>query len=283
MHNYNFAIVVCALFLLIRSTSATTVVVAVTPTGIVVGADGKTIPSGTAVKIRLLKGRLVVADIYAETAKLKNTGTVLYDFPAWIEKIDKETNADVSVNGLADIISDQVTKTFSFAIDAIKNGQMTRDQAKTAGVDTYLVQYVIAGYDNRMPAVYSITLMPDWDAKIVNGPFKVPLKEEKGERADSHVLWRGQGIGIAQAMIADTDEQKELATRIPIELPIAAARKDLTMQQASNVIRALLGVEAKANPRYVGLPFTVITVPRTGGGTVATYERDVTPLSVLAP
>jgi hypothetical protein len=71
---------------------ATTVVYVVTPTGIVVGADGKGFPTGTVLKIVLLKGKFVVADLYIEQAKSNDSGAALYDFPVWVKKIDEQTD-----------------------------------------------------------------------------------------------------------------------------------------------------------------------------------------------
>jgi hypothetical protein len=255
--------------------TATTVVYAVTPTGMVIGADGKTVPSGTAIKIFLLRGKYVVADLYAENAKSNDGGVMAYDFPVWIKQVDQHTDANVSVSGLAEIIKNQMTTTFAFAIDAIKTGNFTRDQAVVTGVDVYIVQYVIAGYEKGIPFVHSLTLMPDWGTKTVNGPFDVSLKEKKG------LGWRGQGIALSQINIADTKEQKELSAKIPVEFNALRKGNDLTLHQASNVVRAMLGMESKSNPRYVGFPITVVTIPKIGHGWVRTYERDVPALSRL--
>lgn len=261
--------------------NATTVVFAVTSTGMVIGADGKTVPSGTAVKITLLKNRLAVADLYAENSKSADGATTLYDFPVWIRQIDHNTSPKVSVNEMTDIIKDQMTGTFAFAIDAIKRGAMTKEKAIVMGVDAYLVQYIIVGYENGIPTVYSLTLMPDWDTKSVNGPFKVLLNPEEGQNTNSRMFWRGQGVALKQIATADTKEQKELAARIPFEFQALRNGKDLTLNQASNVARALLGIEAKANPKFVGFPITVMTIPKIGDGLVRTYESDVPAFSRL--
>jgi hypothetical protein len=278
MRNTCLALVLLCCFSRCR---ATTVVVAVTPGGIVIGADGKGFPTGTIRKIRLLKRRLVVADLYLELAERKDQGTKAYDFPTWVENIDEHTNAEVSVTGLTEIIERQLPTTFNFAINAIKSGELPKEEAIAHGIDVYLVQYVIAGYENGIPTVCSLTLMPDWDTKTVNGPFQVPLKEENGERADSHILYRGRGIGIEHAKAANSSEQRELAARAPVEFNILKAGKSLTLQQASNMVRSLLGIEAKAEPNYVGLPFTVVTVPKFGNGWARTYKTDASPVSAL--
>jgi hypothetical protein len=261
--------------------AATTVVYVVTPTGIVVGADGKAIPTGTVLKIVLLRAKYALADIYLEHAESNGSGTVRYDFPSWVKEIDKQTDAKVSVSGLTRIIENQMTATFAFAIDAIKSGQLTSEQAVAVGVDVYLAQYVIAGYEEGIPFVHSLTLMPDWNTKTVNGPFDVSLEEKKGERRDSYIGWRGQGISLSQISTADSKEQKELAAKIPVEFSTVRDGNDLTLHQASNVVRAMFGMESKANPHYVGFPITVVTIPKIGRGWVRRYETDVPTFSRL--
>jgi|HubBroStandDraft_2_1064218.scaffolds.fasta_scaffold06667_5 hypothetical protein len=278
--NYLAVALLISLCLAARA-GATTVVYVVTPTGIVVGADGKGFPTGTVLKIVLLRGKYIVADIYAEHVKLTDTGAVLYDFPVWIKQIDQHTHAELSMGRLTEIIKNQMPTTFAFAIKAIETGEFTKGQAVADGVDAYLIQYVIAGYQNGIPTVYSLTLMPDWDTKTVNGPFQGLLKEENGQRADSYIGWRGRGVGIQSAMVADTKEQKELSAKIPVEFLAVGTGKDLTLHQASNVARALLGIEAEANPQYVGFPITVVTIPKIGCGFVRTYKKDVPTLSRL--
>ena len=135
------------LFISAHQLAATTVVLVVTPSGMVVGADGKTNPTGTATKIFLLKNRLAVADLYAETAKTPDGTATLYDFPFWIKQIDSCTSPEVSVSEVTKIIRDKIRSAFAFAIDAIRRGEMTKEQALTQGIDAYLDQFIIAGYE----------------------------------------------------------------------------------------------------------------------------------------
>src|SRR5579864_3056373 len=117
MRNRYLAVPALLLALVLR-VSATTVVIAVTPSGIVIGADSKGTPTGAVLKIVLLKGKFIIASLYAEKAKSDDTGAVLYDFPSWINEIDKQTDAKASVTSLTDFISQQLPRTFSFAIDS---------------------------------------------------------------------------------------------------------------------------------------------------------------------
>ena len=248
---------------------ATTVVYVTSSCGMAVGADGKIVPGDTAVKIALLKNRLVVADLYYESATAPG-GAVVYDFPTWVKQIDDSTDANISLSGLVEVIKKQMASTFSWASEAIKNGKMKKGQ--DWGVDQYLVQYVIAGYENGVPLIYSLTLMPDWNAKTVNGPFEVLLKKGGPKNTAFEWGWRGRGTGLNLISTANTEPQREFNDKLKAELDLTHSGHCLTSEQLSKVARTMLAIETKYDPRYVGFPLTVIALPKNGNGTVTTYE-----------
>ncbi len=243
-----------------------------------VGADGKTVPAGTAVKIALLKNRLVVADLYYESAKAPG-GAVVYDFPTWVRQIDDSTDADISLSGLVEVIKKQMPSTFSWASEAIKNGKMKKGQ--DWGVDQYLVQYVIAGYENGVPLVYSLTLMPDWGAKTVNGPFEVLLKKGGPKNKAFDFGWRGRGTGLSLINTANSGPQREFNDSIRADLDLTPSGHCLNSEHLSNVARAMLAIETEYDPHAVGFPLTVISLPKNGDGTVTTYESNSPSLITL--
>ena len=280
MRKRYLAIIVAVVVVTTNVARATTVVYVTSSCGMAVGADGKTVPSGTAVKIALLKQRLVVADLYYESATASGGGAVLYDFPTWVRQIDNSTDADISLPGLVEVIKKQMASTFSFASEAIKNGKLQKGQAW--GVQGYLVQYVIAGYENGVPLVYSLTLMPDWDAKTVNGPFEVVLKKGGPKNTAFDFGWRGRGTGLKLISTVNTEPQREFNTLIKPELDVIHSGHCLTSEHLSNVARAMLVIETEDDPHYVGFPLTVIALPKKGDGTVTTYESN-TPTFVTLP
>lgn len=90
--------------------SATSIMYVVTPAGIVIGADGRTLfqsTPGTALKIFLLKHRLVLASRNAESAKTKDGRATLYDFPTWTKVIDHRASANTTVEELSRIVEDE--------------------------------------------------------------------------------------------------------------------------------------------------------------------------------
>lgn len=272
--------IVVALLVATSGAWATTVVYVTSSCGMAVGADGKTVPSGTALKIALLKQRLVVADLYYESAT--SGGAVVYDFPTWISQIDNSTDPDISVTQLVEVIKKRMPSTFSFASEAIKNGTLTKKRAQVWGAEAYFVQYVIAGYENGAPLVYSLTLIPDWDAKTVNGPFQSVLRKVEPGKGRFEWGWRGQGTGLKLIDTAKTDPQREFDALIKSELDMNRSGHCLTPEHLANVAKAMLVIETEYDPSYVGYPLTVIALPKKGDGTVTTYEAN-SPTFVTLP
>jgi len=291
----NFRTVILLLSLCFAdSTAATTVVYVVTPTGIVIGADGLLlppagpplgtngvqVPGATTLKIRLLKKRLAVANLDIEFAKSPDLTVTLYDFQTWIKQIDEHTDAKMSVSGLTEFIKNQMRTTFAFEIAAIESHKVTKEQAVAGNIDAPIVRYIIVGYEKGIPVGYSLTLEPNWETHTVNGPVQVLLEAPAGSKPDSYMALSGQTVGISRVFVEGTKEQKEYSARVPVESRLGVG-KGLTLKQASNVVRALLGIEAEANPRFVGFPITVVTIPRVGNGWARTYDKDVSALSTL--
>jgi hypothetical protein len=273
------AIAVALIVVATNCALATTVVYVTSSCGMAVGADGKTLPAGTAVKIALLKNRLVVADLYYESAKGAG-GAVVYDFPTWVRQIDDSTDANISLSGLVEVIKKQMTSTFSWASEAIKNGKMKKGQ--DWGVDQYLVQYVIAGYENGVPLVYSLTLMPDWNARTVNGPFEVLLKKGAPKNTAYDFGWRGRGTGLRLIDTANSGPQQEFNDRIGADLDLTHPGHCVTSEHLSHVARTMLAIETEYDSHYVGFPLTVIALPKNGDGAVTTYQTN-TPSIITLP
>ncbi len=113
------------------------------------------------------------------------------------------------------------------------------------------------------------------------GQVRILEQPEKGQRIDYRIAGFGQHIGLAQAEIADSDTHKRLCAKLPAECAAFTSGKNLTLEQASNMIRALLAVEAEANPERVGFPLTIVTIPKSGVGWVSTYETEIPAIPAL--
>jgi len=56
-----------------------------------------------------------------------------------------------------------------------------------------------------------------------------------------------------------------------------SGKRELSVNQASNLVRALLEVEAEVNPEQVGPPFTIVMIPRNGPLLMSSIDAHVPP------
>jgi hypothetical protein len=258
---------------------ATSVVIVATVNGIVVGADTKGVPSGESapnalIKVRLLRKKFIVACLGTEFLK-RSDGIVFYDFPIWISKVDKSLSTKISVRDLADKIKQQVTVTFAPFAVGVKAGEITKEKFPTAFSSDYLVQYIAAGFDKGKPIAYKVSVKINWKSKSIEAPEQVPLGMNKGLFGNLWIDPEGINDAVTEIGSSNSEQYKKFASRVPREALAVKARDYLSLDGASNVVRAYLGMETEAHPRLVGFPITVVTVPADGDGWVETYKTDV--------
>src|SRR5713101_6735324 len=160
----------CAPFLIVwlylQPCRGTAVVVVVTPSGIVIGADGKTVTPpkcgttdpekfSTALKVILLKKKIVLSDIGFEQVKDEDTGSVLYDFPTWATYVDQKLEPGATVSGLVPIIENQIPTTLMSTFHELDRSACVWEHGGFMD-GKVAVQYVLVGYESGAPMVYSI-------------------------------------------------------------------------------------------------------------------------------
>jgi hypothetical protein len=256
---------------------ATSVVIVSTSNGIVIGADTKGVGAGgpnTIVKVTLLKKKLMVACLGNERVQ-RSDGLLVYDFPTWISEIDKRMSAKISVRKLADEIKKQVPIAFAAFAASIKTGNVTKEKYPSITAEGYFIEYVVVGFEKGKPTGYRIFVKINWDSKSFEAPQQVPLEMNSGPRRNLWVDAEGFKGAIDKVSSANSEQYKKLALRVPREAPAVRVGDYLSLDESSNVVRALLGMEAEGEPKTVGFPITVVSVPVDGEGETPTYKADV--------
>ena len=91
----------------------------------------------------------------------------------------------------------------------------------------------------------------------------------------------GENLAISEVGNTQSKAYQKVAADIPVESQIMSTGRDLTLDQASNVVREFVGIESEQNPQRVGFPITIVTIPKTGRAFSRTYKTDISPLSRL--
>jgi hypothetical protein len=126
------------------------------------------------------------------------------------------------------------------------------------------VEYLIAGYQADVPTIYSVSVEVDWEKLSLKGIRRILVHPKPNGKRDLPIY----GVGSKRVLQELKEERGDLYQRIvskaPLESRLLLGRKELSVNQARNLVGALLEVEAEANPEKVGPPFTIVALLSKG-------------------
>lgn len=134
------------------------------------------------------------------------------------------------------------------------------------------VEYIIAGYDSGAPVLISVKLERDWKRRTIL-PTRTLVQPDERERIDSRLGAFGVNSIVFEACNAHAGPYQKEISKFTAYAKAACDRAfaDFTLDQASDLVRVLIGIEAEVHPDLVGFPLTVITLPKIGSGWVRNY------------
>jgi hypothetical protein len=260
--------------------SGTTILVIITPTGIVIGADSKMIAEdfggysaplpAPGAKVFPIHKRIAVATVgigKMVLTTMDDRPLVSYDPDVWFSEIEKETPKDVTVGGLTEIVKNKSRRTFSSLGTLVNNGAYNQSH----NLNTF--EYLIAGYENGVPSVQRIYFEFDWAHKKLIGPTYNVILPQPDARVDFGFHPAGETSAIEDIINRklDSPSYREIMAAVPAELNMLLARKDLTTKQSTALLHAMLRAQAKCTPQYVGPPYVISLITKNGFGETVSY------------
>jgi len=251
----------------------TTAIFVITPDGIVAGTDQLTkgaSPEGKAVfrtdinKIQLINGRFIVASIGLEQSNA-------YSFPEWIKKIGNKLASDASVAQLVGLIESEAIQTFKgdMAIEYyMRSGALVKGQP----LEDTLVEYIVAGYESRVPTIIRTYFQLDWHDKRLVGPERDVQFPVSGNNPNVGIQMNGVDGGIGEFTDVNSYAYKRFRSYSPTILDKFVSGRELTQEEAVSVIRVLVSIQAEITPKQVGRGARVVVVPIHGTGSVSSYS-----------
>ena len=259
------------------SASASTVLLLLTPEGIVIAEDGL-IVSGSAAggdvrgketssKIVTTQRRIAVASIALEGLKSESTGAVFYDFHRWFGSVDKSLPSRVSVTQLADTIAKTGPWSNSDINSLLASGEISQ---RNGVVTDGLAEFIVAGYEAGQPRVIDVSAKIDWGNRRVmpvDTHTVIPGPDDWGIK-----FW-GRSVAISQLGDPNNKASILLRKRAPLEYNDFAGKKRLDLAHGRKLLRAMLELEIEADSDYVGLPITIVSIPHHGNAVVIRYHQ----------
>lgn len=238
--------------------SATTVVVIIAKNGMVLSSDSMTTTSGgnysttgafDQAKFVTIQRRIVVAAIGVSAIK---DASHQFNFLTWMGDLQGRIPKDASVDDVVSIVEEESAAIFSkLNLDAyLKNGTMKRPHYSNACEK--FTEFVIAGYQDGKPRLYSVEFDVDWNSKTMSGPVQT-LQNPDSEPADYRVVY----FGDHEALV-DFADRKSYAHKVAAEFCPEVIKKidDRTalpsLYETVELSRAFIQVEENTNPGSVG-------------------------------
>jgi hypothetical protein len=263
--NQNIVRCICIVCSFCPSSFSSSAIATITPQGIVLGVDGKSVnrcvgcPSPKeSKKIVLVQDRVALASVglYAVLGDAHNVPP--FYFPTLVGRIEGRLPADASVSRVCEIVQEEAEKFFSWFDVYLKRGLLQQEDSP----GDYPLEYLIAGYEAGVPTIYSIYFEVNWQQLHLKGIQRVLIHPARDGKDDFAIY----GVG-SKRVVRELKEQrgelyKKVISKAPIESRMLVVKRELSVNQASNLVRKLLEVETEANPEHVGPPFTIVTIPK---------------------
>lgn len=271
------ALYALALFLCVPACLATTVILVVTRSGILVGVDGKiktvcTDPSAPCIddsppitKVSLVQKRFAVAAVgmlRADIIAADGSPLFVYDFQTWLEQIEDRLLLDVTVSELSRIVTAEYKKPLVGLERAMRDRIITQDDPNLTP------RYVVVGYESGVANAYSIKADVDWEHHLIRYPVMAHLFPVPGGRVDYGLSI----IGHKSALNDVCDPASPLNRRISQQFRKLArfcSGHDLSLTEASSLIVELLMVQGEHDRDGVSPLYRIITIKKHG-----TWRRD---------
>lgn len=264
---YALAVILCA-----PACFATTVILVVTPSGILIGVDGriKTVCTDTSApciddgaptsKVSLIQKRFAVAVVgllRADIMAADGKPLFVYDFQTWLEQIEDRLLLDVTVSEFSRIVQSEYKKPLVGLERAMQDRIITQDDPNLTP------RYVVVGYESGIPNAYSIKADIDWKYHLIRYPVVTHLFPVQGERLDHGLSIMGRKSALNGFCDRASPVNRRISQRFH-KLARFCSGQDLSLTEARSLIVELLMVQAEHDRDRVSPPFKVITIEKPG-------------------
>jgi hypothetical protein len=261
----------------------TTVLCVFTPGAIVIGADGKAATvTGQAIvlsKVAIIQDRFTIATIGLmrrppEVLRNPVTGDSYnfagYDFPSWITSLKALVPKDVNIHKLSDIVRVESAKIFQNYDLLVKAGDFNSLILNYRGVGfPNLVTYLIVGYsEDGSPCFFDVDFSINNIPPYIIGPTVTPMPPGPNDG----IFHAGEVDAIDEILGLQPGEAYTEAFRIvPGALTKYFGRQDLSIEEATQLIKAFIKIQSKRSPDKVGPPTSIVVIPKNGSATLTVY------------
>jgi hypothetical protein len=249
----------------------------ITPYGIVIAADSTLVgfepgsssmrSSGTTNKIFVMHGRMAVGTLGMGTrtrlTTLDDRPFFSYDPDVLLREVERKTPEDVSIRRFIDVIESESGSTLSRFNYLIQTGAIKQQQSLDEGA-----QFFVCGFEAGIAVIEEINFELDWENLQLIGPIAVPVFPHFPARVDFgfRVASKSEKRAIVEVLTEQVNTKAFMSVRseAAAELAILLSRHDLSLDQASTLLHAMLRAQHNETPQIVGPPYSVVWLRKDG-------------------
>ncbi|HXZ11707.1 MAG TPA: hypothetical protein VEG64_04875 [Candidatus Sulfotelmatobacter sp.] len=267
-------LLVCLTLILPIPTEATTVVIFVSPDGMIVASDRKTLdlaigqktlsPEITK-KIVIIHDRIAVVSIGLSG----DTRNANFTFPAWVENLNDGLPSDISVDAVVEAIKAKASQ--NLALVELKDLQSKK--ISTLDSCDMLTQFVVLGYDGSLPRVVVIQFNVDWDSMKIIAP-KIEIDEPPSKVSSNFRVYSfGKQEALTNVSNRDSYAYKKANAACPKTIGKLLDHQVLTLSESGWLATALVQIEEDVDPSSVGSGVQVVRILPSGRAESSFQER----------
>jgi hypothetical protein len=250
-------------------TSGTTIVIFVTPDGIVIATDSKAVNKDTAFTPQsetTIQKFVIVHDkiVVSTTGLTELSGQAPYRFGTWMDALQSKLSADASVEDVVWAIKEQSKVQFAPVQDAVQEGYLTKDRPDETCQD--FLTYLVAGYQESTATLWEVQYYIDWNTQTLIGPKRTKILPPDQSTSTNNVFTATYGVQevIHQFQNSQSYAYKQLKARAPKAFADYFDHKHLYLEDSVSIARVLVQIEEEMNPSDVGGEVRIVQIPTNG-------------------
>jgi len=206
---------------------------------------------------------------------------MLYDLPTFAKSVQSQIDRKTTVEQFFRIVEDEGSKELSFAPSDLDRWACSRPIDPITKKKNSPVQYIMAGYESGAPVVHLLDFKIDWEKNTIN-PVRVPIQSCQGQQVNCKPQVFGFFWGYLSLCDPQIDAYKEAIAKFSFMCDVIQ-EKAHTLDEASDMARIIIGIEAEVYPDDVNFPITVVTLPAQGRERVKKYNTPFLPQNFHGP
>jgi hypothetical protein len=278
-HRLSRLVSVWLLFSIASDVHATCVVLLISPTYIVLGADGKgTInhledqkykrKTTIIEKAYFIQNKIAVAQCGVEGLTDKQ-GSFYYTLPSFLEDIQSSAAVDITVSQFVGLIERKLPGMFGPFKRSLALGRVDRRELPQPSAT--LFRMVIAGFEKGHPEAFLIDLPIDWKGLQVQAPIARKVYPNDTKNITAFVCGGDRGVvdlwaGITNPALAEQEQVN------PVEYRALLKDMNLSTDAMLTLDRSMLDVDVKSYPNLVGYPLKTLTL-NSSAGRIHRFEK----------